>query len=1106
MASSAEKPAIKKPHKTKGLATPTRKGKTFTAKWTAPSTTKTDARRAIGQEVEWYTKVLTGKDAKGKNQYFTGFDSRSNHEVGTGTSSSSHTLKEKYYPENNYKLRQVTIAVANWNWYKNAQTWSDKTTSGKTVTTHSGWSGTKAAGDFVRKTYKFKKPKKPTIEIIYPRETSDTGDTEIQAVITCKNGDKRHRHDTLVNGYRQDSGNTGVRDYKSKWHYASAEGGGTLSSRTFTAETHTYKHRITKPILKPGAKIHFKISATVRGYWGNSDKVTKHYVIRAPYVPQVKKIHVLSGGKELTGDVSTAQTRKYLSKGNGKIMVDFGYKSKADSSDEVKGYDNVRTRFYLERLISDDTVTNSTMAALEGGWETSIDTYIGATSAHLKSGKKDTATMGDVPATIVAKLNGKVYGFRVWYRIRATRQGMTVYSAPVEAKALGIPTPSAENDESAFIYIGNGSDGQTIETVVGWDNPSNKNEMYDDPVYKKDGEWTTVIGYSEYKDAIHSNSLPQEITIDWRTTGNYADYADRDVNPESKRIKWNETAECAIHNLTCGTPYYLWVRRHVELDGLKESNKNSKWHPAPEGYFPFTPTDNPTSIDVRTPSIFVPLDGQSFTVSWTHNATSQQVAWAVYLLALPANYSELITESGSSESSLLLADTIPAKILASGTGATDTANITYSAIQSALTASSVAKNGTTYYYGSLTSGSELYIGVGVSTGGMMVMSYATELGNFRGCNVLPLAVTPDCGIYLDDTIESQPVDVYVFTNDPQSNFTVVATSEGAMNYYPDGDVDQADGDFVWDYYGEYTEWAAREGTTETLPNEASSWSHYVKLSIPEGTEFFHNGEYEFTANTISSVTDLLVSVDATVKVDVDYSRLPQPPGETSRCETNRLSKDNPKVEIYCAPPSDFVSTDRANVYRITPDKAYLIAEDVRFGTVVTDNYPPFSKTANLRYVIATVTKDGVVESREVPYSFKRHGLRFDWGDGKSLELPYNIQMTDEFEKDSEIMAFQDGTVNAYWNPAVTRTMTANSVIIKDVDLYDVETFETVREMGQYPGPILVRAHNGICFAADVKVGGLTDNYDQLTAPVSITATEITLPEQFKSQGYIKFNE
>lgn len=1092
MTKSTEVAANQKPHGVTGLGAPTRDGYTFSAKWTKPSTTKTDAHRATGQQRQW-RKCILAKGEKGeKDPGKIGHRYRKVTEVkslATSTTSSKVKIERKeYYPlkdkkGNRYpKLHKVMIRVRNTN-------------------------SCATKGEWTNKEYVFSKPEKPSIEIDYDEPTNN-----VTIAVTGKPSDyneKKERYDTIVNGNRTDTGDTGSdRTYqKSGGMDMLMETGEELDDRDFKGDSKTYHHRITNPQLPQGAKIHLKITAVNRGLMGDSDEATKHYIIRAPYIPQIKKIRVLMGSYELTGDATSAEKRRYLSAGNGRVLIDFGYANKVDTSDETAGHDTVRTKFTLERLISNEWQSQPAWASTASGWKSNIDTYEGATSDRLVGHAKatDWATIGEPSIDVVADMGDVMFGHHVWYRIKAERQGMAVYSEPVEAEAFKIPRPSLKNDESGFIYIANGVDGQTIDTVVGWDNPDNNNETYDDEEYRLRGEWTTIIGYSEYADATESNKQPEEVSIDWGSVGNYNEYAESDINPSSKIVRWNETAKCGIHGLSCGTPYYLWVKRHVEMDGLKESDKSSGWNPAPEEYFPFTPTDNPTSITVGTPLVFIPTAENALRVSWTHNATSAQKSWAIFALALPLGYSNQIGTNPTTGKAYMMAEKIPAKILMSGEGAADSVMIPYDALNSALTESSTVVDGTTMYYGSLENGDELYIGVGVSTGGAMILSYASAVGAFLGAQVVGVATKPDCAIWTQPTITEQPVRVLIFTNDSTANFTLAVTSRGASITYPDKVHDQADGDYVWSYSGSYSEWVETSTLTD-LPPIASNYRYAVNL-ISDGTmEFLQNGTYDFLAHTVNSSTDLLISDPQVATASVEYIREAYPAGESSRCETRNNGGVNPYVEIYCAKPDNWIDTDHAIVYRITPDGAYAIATDVRFGTVVTDPYPPFSKVANTRYAITTVTNDGMVATREVPYGLKRHGLRFDWGDGETLELPYNIELSDDMDKDSEIRSHQDGTVNAYWNPAISRTLSANSVIIKDVNLYDAETFETVRHMGRYPGPVLVRAHNGICFTADVKVSGLSDSYESQISPVTVTCTEITLTDQFMAAGYYKYNE
>ena len=196
---------------------------------------------------------------------------------------------------------------------------------------------------------------------------------------------------------------------------------------------------------------------------------------------------------------------------------------------------------------------------------------------------------------------------------------------------------------------------------------------------------------------------------------------------------------------------------------------------------------------------------------------------------------------------------------------------------------------------------------------------------------------------------------------------------------------------------------------------------------------------------------------------------------------------------------NYASTDRCTVYRVTPDSCDVIAEDVAFETIVVDRYAPYSKNADLRYVIATRTAEGRMEWRTLTYKYARHGLRFDWGDRdheRSIELPFDIELNPSYDKNVRVTSHMDGTTQAYFNPGVSKS---ESVSTKLVRLGNPHQFEMVKELAQYEGTCFFRAHDGSAYECVVKVSGISNSYSSQTSPVTMELTRVTLSDRFKPQ-------
>ena len=165
------------------------------------------------------------------------------------------------------------------------------------------------------------------------------------------------------------------------------------------------------------------------------------------------------------------------------------------------------------------------------------------------------------------------------------------------------------------------------------------------------------------------------------------------------------------------------------------------------------------------------------------------------------------------------------------------------------------------------------------------------------------------------------------------------------------------------------------------------------------------------------------------------------------------------------------------------------------GASVTDDRAPFTHDGSgLSYMVAHRTSDGdVCESEDIEYSLASRALRLDWGK-RFIELPYNLALSDAFEKDSEVRKHMDGTRQAYWNEGVTRKATLSTALIR---FEDAQEQELLRDMLQYAGSVFVRTPDGLAFAADVQPGTIERSFDSGVVGVSLDAVEHDLTDEDK---------
>lgn len=217
-----------------------------------------------------------------------------------------------------------------------------------------------------------------------------------------------------------------------------------------------------------------------------------------------------------------------------------------------------------------------------------------------------------------------------------------------------------------------------------------------------------------------------------------------------------------------------------------------------------------------------------------------------------------------------------------------------------------------------------------------------------------------------------------------------------------------------------------------------------------------------------------------------------------------ITKDTVKFTLPQLWPSAY-TTDVVDMYRVTPDGAYLVKANLKPGQTVEDTMPHYSNYATCRYRFATRTSDGDVDWVDVTSGKVGHSVRFDWGDSDAeayggysyLELPYNLKWSDQWTKNVRIQLHMDGTYSGYWRGGVDHKNSLNSVMLKFTER---EQIERLRALAQYPGPVFVRLPDGCAFCANVEVSGLDNAYDSLVQNVSISAQEITMIPQFSTKS------
>lgn len=326
--------------------------------------------------------------------------------------------------------------------------------------------------------------------------------------------------------------------------------------------------------------------------------------------------------------------------------------------------------------------------------------------------------------------------------------------------------------------------------------------------------------------------------------------------------------------------------------------------------------------------------------------------------------------------------------------------------------------------------------------------------------------------------------------------------------------------------------AAKQADLDEHPSDGTVYEATVELPV---TDFYDGGNYSISVHAAESVAGL-ASETVELPFSVNYAhKAATPPAEITvvpDVETRSarvtlaaveyeyvLTEDTsvdpsktyyslaPWIEGYDGPeyvevenPQDELISgyfervqdrDVYDVYRKTQDGYDLISSNNPLEGNVLDNFAPFGNV-ELAYRVSYRTKDGSIAFRDYPYEMDVRGMRFDW-DNRSVELPWNVEAMDAYSKSFEARSHADGSVNGYYDKAVTRTGTLSTDTMK---IKEQGTLELVRALGNYAGACFCRTDKGAAFQCDAELSEVSASYNAGAVPVRFELTRMDLSQEF----------
>lgn len=267
---------------------------------------------------------------------------------------------------------------------------------------------------------------------------------------------------------------------------------------------------------------------------------------------------------------------------------------------------------------------------------------------------------------------------------------------------------------------------------------------------------------------------------------------------------------------------------------------------------------------------------------------------------------------------------------------------------------------------------------------------------------------------------------------------------------------------------------------ETIATTSQTGEDPITITVDDLVGRLDDGaRYKLIATVIDNYGQ---TISDEVIFTVNWTHKAEAPGvEVTMDKYQRIAKITPIA------PSNYETGDTCDIYRITADQPELVYKGAEFGTTYVDPYPAFGDFCGHRLVTVTANGDYASENGLAWYD-----ADYNDGDiledkkmvidvnGDQIELPYNIELANSWHKDFQRTEYLGGSVQGDWNPAVTRDLSAKTVLLRDRDL---DRQLAMRDLAGFAGVAHIRTPDGSSLTCDIQV---RENMDYKSKRVSYT--------------------